>query len=71
MIAFNTAEGWAPDVTLDTAREIVDTSEPLSTSARDFVRFRAGLTSDCASIHRALERRHRAFASLAVDHSAE
>ncbi len=37
MIAFNTAEGWARDVTQDIAREIVDTSEPLSRSARDFV----------------------------------
>ncbi len=36
MIAFNTAEGWARDVTQDIAREIVDTSEPLSRSARDF-----------------------------------
>ncbi len=37
VIAFNTAEGWARDVTQDIAREIVDTSEPLSRSARDFV----------------------------------
>ncbi len=37
VIAFNTAEGWARDVTQHIAREIVDTSEPLSRSARDFV----------------------------------
>ncbi len=37
VIAFNTAEGWARDVTQDIAREIVDTGEPLSRSARDFV----------------------------------
>ncbi len=37
VIAFNTAEGWARDVTQDIAREIVDTCEPLSRSARDFV----------------------------------
>ncbi len=37
MIAFNTAEGCARDVTQEIAREIVDTGEPLSRSARDFV----------------------------------
>ncbi len=37
VIAFNTAEGWARDVTQDIAREIVDTCEPLSRSAREFV----------------------------------
>ncbi len=37
VIAFKTAEGWARDVTQDIAREIVDTCEPLSRSARDFV----------------------------------
>jgi hypothetical protein len=37
VIAFNTAEGWARDVTQDIAREIVDTSDALSASARDFV----------------------------------
>ncbi len=37
MIAFSTAEGWARDMRQDIAREIVDTSEPLSESARDFV----------------------------------
>ncbi len=37
VIAFNTAGGWARDVTEDSAREIVDTCEPLSRSARDFV----------------------------------
>ncbi len=37
VIAFNTAEGWARDVTQDIAREIVDTLGVLSGSARDFV----------------------------------
>jgi hypothetical protein len=39
VIAFNTAEGWARDVTEEIAREIADTydGEPLSGSARDFV----------------------------------
>ncbi len=37
VIAFKTAEGWARDVTQDIARDIVDTSERLSNSARDFV----------------------------------
>jgi hypothetical protein len=37
LIAFNTAEGWARDVTQDIAREIVDTCDPLSKPARDFV----------------------------------
>ncbi len=37
VIAFNAAEGWAGDVTQEIAREIVDTCEPLSRSARDFV----------------------------------
>ncbi len=37
VIAFNTAEGWSRDVTQDIAREIVESSEPLSRSARDFV----------------------------------
>ncbi len=37
VIAFNTAEGWARDVTEDIAREIMDTDEPLTRSARDFV----------------------------------
>jgi hypothetical protein len=37
VIAFNTAEGWARDVTHDLAREIVYTTGPLSESARDFV----------------------------------
>jgi hypothetical protein len=34
VIAFNTAEGWARDVTQDIAREIVDTfRQSISTSA--------------------------------------
>ncbi len=37
VIAFNTAEGWARDVTKDIARDIVETCEPLSDSARDYV----------------------------------
>jgi hypothetical protein len=37
VIAFNTAEGWARDVTGDIAREIVDNFQPLSGSAREFV----------------------------------
>ncbi len=37
VIAFNTTEGWARDVTQDIAREIVNTSERLSKSGRDFV----------------------------------
>jgi hypothetical protein len=37
VVAFNTARGWARDVTDDIAREIVDTCRPLSASARDFV----------------------------------
>ncbi len=37
VISFNAAEGWARDVTEDIAREIVDTCEPLSRSAREFV----------------------------------
>ncbi len=37
VIAFNTAEGWSRDVTEDIAREIVDSSDSLSRSARDFV----------------------------------
>jgi hypothetical protein len=37
VFAFNTAEGWARDVTQHIAREIVDTDEPLTRSARDFV----------------------------------
>jgi hypothetical protein len=36
VIAFNTAEGWARDVTEGIAREIVDSSESLSAAARDF-----------------------------------
>ncbi len=43
VIAFNTAEGWARDVTHDVARGIVDTTEPLSDSARDFVERVSGL----------------------------
>ncbi len=37
VIAFNIAKGWASDVTQDIAGEIVDSSDPLSRSARDFV----------------------------------
>ncbi len=43
VISFNTTEGWARDVTQDIAREIIDTSEPLSESARDFVERVVGL----------------------------
>ena len=37
VVAFNTAEGWARDVTEDIARKIVDNFQPLSRSAREFV----------------------------------
>jgi hypothetical protein len=37
VVALNTAEGWARDVTEDIARKIVDNFQPLSRSAREFV----------------------------------
>jgi hypothetical protein len=49
VVAFNTAGGWARDVAQDIAREFVDTSEPLSNSARDFV---DRVANDCHPISR-------------------
>ncbi len=37
VIAFNAAECWARDVTHDLARRMVDSNEPLSEPARNFV----------------------------------
>ncbi len=37
VIAFSTTERWARDVTQDIAGEIIDTCEPLSRPARDYV----------------------------------
>jgi hypothetical protein len=37
IVAFNTAEGWARDVTTDVAREIRDRGDELSPGLRDFI----------------------------------
>jgi hypothetical protein len=37
IVAFNTAEGWARDVTTDVAREIRGRSDKLSPGFRDFI----------------------------------
>jgi hypothetical protein len=46
VVAFNTAEGWARDITEDIGREIVDRAarayEPLSQSAQSFVEWATG-----------------------------
>ena len=47
IVCFNTAEGWARDVTEDIAREIRDLSkrklEPLSPGLRDFINYQSEL----------------------------
>jgi hypothetical protein len=47
VIAFNTAECWARDVTEDIAREIVDNCEPLTNSAPDSVTRQPAAATAC------------------------
>jgi hypothetical protein len=55
IVAFNTAEGWARDVTEDIAREIKDrlerSNDELSPGLRDFIEREVGRTKRLASLY--------------------
>jgi hypothetical protein len=55
IVAFNTAEGWARDVTEDIAREIRDrverSNDELSPGLRDFLDREVGRTKRLASLY--------------------